>query len=441
MADDMFDLIIGLGISGLSAVRYLHGQKVPLRVMDSRAQAPGQDELGRAFPDVKLHLGSFRADWAEQARRLIVSPGVSLDEAVIAAAIASGKEVIGDIELFARVADKPIAAVTGSNAKSTVTTLLAEAINACGVAAQAGGNLSPPALDLLGSEADVYVLELSSFQLETTESLRARVAAILNVSADHLDRHHSMTAYVAAKQRIYDGCEVAVWNRDDEVTRPPAGVARQLSFGVHPEADFCLDVETGMLRVHGEAVLPMAELIMPGHHNALNVLAVLAMGEALELPLAPMLATAKGFAGLPHRCQRVAEHEGVVWIDDSKGTNVGATLAAIKGVGSTIKGRILLLAGGQGKGQDFSPLATTRAYIRCAVLFGEDADQLARGLGEDIEKLHVTSLTEAVVLASRRAQVGDAVLLSPACASFDMFANYVDRGEQFVRQVQEVTHG
>lgn len=441
MADTGFDLIVGLGMSGLSAAAYLRERDMPVRIMDSRDAPPGLDELRERFPRVPLHLGGFRRDWIKQARRLILSPGVSPETPQVAEAMATGQEVIGDIELFARVADAPIAAITGSNAKSTVTTLLAEVANACGKKALAGGNLAPAALDLLDQDAELYVLELSSFQLETTFSLRPKVACILNVSADHLDRHHSMTAYIAAKQRIYSGCEVAVWNRDDEATRPPASVTRQLSFGEHVEADYRLDAAARQLCVHGKPVLALADLKLRGLHNALNVLAVLAMAEALGLPQADVLTTVKNFAGLPHRCQLVAEAEGVAWFNDSKGTNVGATLAALNGVGAAIDGRILLLAGGQGKGQDFAPLAEAAAkYVRSAILFGEDADKLAEGLGAGVEQRRVGSLAEAVQLARSLAQAGDAVLLSPACASFDMFKSYVDRGQQFTRLAEEVTH-
>lgn len=441
MAEAGFDLIVGLGMSGLSAAAYLRERDMPLRIMDSRDEPPGLAELRERYPRVPLHLGGYRRDWIKQSRRLILSPGVSPETPLVAEAIATGKEVIGDIELFARVADAPIAAITGSNAKSTVTTLLAAVANACGKKTLAGGNLAPAALDLLDQAAELYVLELSSFQLETTFSLRSKVACVLNVSADHLDRHHSMAAYIAAKQRVYSGCEIAVWNRDDAATRPPAKVARQVSFGEHIEADYRLDVAAQQLCVRNQPVLALTDLKLRGHHNALNVLAVLAMSEALGLPQAQVLQAVVQFAGLPHRCQLVGEAGGIAWFNDSKGTNVGATLAALNGVGAAIDGRIILLAGGQGKGQDFTPLAeAAKRYVRVAILFGEDADKLAAGLGEQLVQHRVASLAAAVALAHALAKAGDAVLLSPACASFDMFSSYVDRGEQFTRLVAEVTH-
>lgn len=441
MAKGEFDLIVGLGTSGLAALRYLDSRSVSLRVMDSREQAPGAAEVKQQFPAVPCHTGSLRRDWAKRANRLIVSPGIALDEPVIAEAIDNGVEVIGDTELFARVADAPVVAITGSNAKSSVTTLMAEVVNRCGIKALAGGNLAPPALALLEQAAELYVLELSSFQLETLSSLKPAVATILNISEDHLDRHHTMAAYIAAKQRVYDGCCVAVWNRDQEVTRPAVSVDQEITFGVHSQADFRLDVQNNRLLVRGKDVMGTDELTLQGHHNALNALAVMAMADALELPAEQVHDTVKQFAGLPHRCRLVARHAGVGWFNDSKGTNVGATLAALNGIGAAIRGRIILLAGGQGKGQDFSPLATPAArFVRTAILFGEDAKAVSDGLGQQVEQKQVASFAEAVNLAAKLARAGDAVLLSPACASFDMFKNYQDRGTQFERLVREVTH-
>lgn len=437
---DAFDLVIGLGISGQSCLRYLLAQQEPVRALDTRAQPPGIVEVKQAFVDVPMHLGSWNENWLAEARRLIVSPGIAVSTSEIARQSAAGKEVIGDIELFARAASVPVAAITGSNAKSTVTTLLGEVAVACGKRALAGGNLGTPALDLLGQNAELYVLELSSFQLETTWSLGAQVAAILNISEDHLDRYPSLVEYIAAKQRIYDGCDVAVWNHDDENTRPQRPVARAISFGMHPQADYRLDAVRGMLMAHGVDLCPASALSMRGNHNALNVLAVLAMAEALELDQQVALEAVQRFSGLPHRCNLVAEHRGVQWFNDSKGTNVGATLAALAGIGPAIDGRVILIAGGQGKGQDFSPLAAPAAqYLRAAILIGEDADKVAQGLG-DVSCHFAADMNDAVRRASLLAESGDAVLLSPACASFDMFKGYADRGDAFVRAVREVSH-
>lgn len=436
-----FDLVIGLGVTGQSCLRYLQAQQEPVWVMDTRAELPGLDAIRARFPNVPVHTGSLREDWLNEARRLIVSPGVAVSTPAIARQAAAGKEVIGDIELFARAASEPVVAITGSNAKSTVTSLLGEVARHAGRHALAGGNLGTPALDLLGQGAELYVLELSSFQLETTFSLGAQVACILNVSADHLDRYAGLGDYIAAKQRIYDGCEVAVWNRDDDATRPQGTVPAQITFGLHMDADYRLDAQRGVLMRRGEDLLAAASLQLRGNHNALNVLAVLAMAEALGLPLQPCLEAVTRFAGLPHRCVLVAEQRGVQWFNDSKGTNVGATLAALAGIGPAIPGKVILIAGGQGKGQDFAALApAAEAHVRAAVLIGDDARAVARGLG-DVPCHFAADMADAVRRASLLAEPGDAVLLSPACASFDMFRGYADRGDTFVRCVMEVLHG
>jgi len=437
---EIFDLVIGLGISGQSCLRYLHAQNEPVRALDTRAQPAGIAELKNIFSDVPMHLGGWNDGWMSEARRIIVSPGVAVATPEIAQQVAAGKEVIGDVELFARAAAQPIAAITGSNAKSTVTTLLADVAIACGLRALAGGNLGTPALDLLGHSAQLYVLELSSFQLETTWSLGAQVASILNISEDHLDRYTSLMDYIATKQRIYDGCEVAVWNRDDERTRPQRPVAQELTFGLHAQADYRLDATRGMLMAHGIDLMLVDELMIRGNHNALNVLAVLAMSEALSLDQAVALETVKTFAGLPHRCNLVAQSRDVRWFNDSKGTNVGATVAAIEGIGPAISGKIVLIAGGQAKGQTFEPLADAASgFVRAAILIGEDAQQVAAGLA-GVECHFAADMDDAVRRASLIAEPGDAVLLSPACASFDMFKGYADRGDAFVRAVREVSH-
>jgi UDP-N-acetylmuramoylalanine--D-glutamate ligase len=435
-----FDLVIGLGVTGQSCLRYLLSQKEPVRVLDTRAEPPGIAAIRAESSGVQVHTGSFREDWLNEARRLIVSPGVAVSTLDIARQAAAGKEVIGDIELFARAASEPVAAITGSNAKSTVTTLLGDVARAAGRRALAGGNLGTPALDLLGQGAEMYMLELSSFQLETTFSLGAQVACILNLSQDHMDRYNSFGDYVAAKQRIYDGCEIAVWNQDDEVTRPQSPVPAQMTFGVHPQSDYRLDIQRGMLMRRGEDLLPVSALKVRGNHNVLNVLAVLAMAEALGLEQQACLRAVQEFVGLPHRCVLVAEQAGVQWFNDSKGTNVGATLAALTGIGPAIAGKVVLIAGGQGKQQDFSPLGSVAAeYVRAAVLIGEDAEQLAAVL-TDVPCHFASDMAAAVRQAEQLAQTGDAVLLSPACASFDMFRGYADRGDTFIRCVTEVLH-
>jgi UDP-N-acetylmuramoylalanine--D-glutamate ligase len=435
-----FDLVIGLGITGQSCLRYLLSQEEPVRALDTRAEPPGIAELRRQFAGVPIHVGGLREDWLQEARRLIVSPGIAVSTAEIARQAAAGKEVIGDIELFARAASEPVAGITGSNAKSTVTALLGEVAQRAGRRTLAGGNLGTPALDLLGQGAELYVLELSSFQLETTFSLSAQVACILNMSQDHMDRYAGFGDYIAAKQRIYDGCEVAVWNRDDESTRPQSPVPAQITFGTHAEADYRLDVQRGVLMRRGEDLLAVSALQLRGNHNALNVLAVLAMAEALGLDRVACLQAVQEFVGLPHRCVLVAEHRGVQWFNDSKGTNVGATLAALAGIGPAIPGKVVLIAGGQGKGQDFAPLAAAADHVRAAVLIGEDAREVGSALTH-VSCHYAADMADAVRRASLLAEAGDAVLLSPACASFDMFKSYADRGDTFVRHVKEVLHG
>lgn len=441
MAKDAFDLVIGLGLTGRSVIRYLLDQGMAVRALDTRDAPAGLEQLRQQYPALKLHTGSLRSGWMKEARRLIVSPGVAVSTPAIAEQAAEGKEVIGDIELFARAASRPLVAITGSNAKSTVTTLLGEVASACGRNPGVGGNLGTPALDLLGPDYGLYVLELSSFQLETTYSLNAQVACILNLSQDHLDRYAAFSDYLAAKQRVYDGCQVAVWNRDDLATRPQSPVSREITFGTHPQADYRLDVQQHRLLHQDKELLRLDQLVLTGHHNAMNVLAVLAMSDALGFERAAALATVKAFQGLPHRCQQVAEAGAVRWFNDSKATNVGATLAALTGIGEAISGKVVLIAGGVGKGQDFSPLGEpARQYLRSALLLGQDADQLAAGLA-DVPCERVADMASAVRRAAQLAAPGDAVLLSPACASFDMYSSYVARGDDFTALAKEVSGG
>ncbi|HLR16689.1 MAG TPA: UDP-N-acetylmuramoyl-L-alanine--D-glutamate ligase [Alcanivoracaceae bacterium] len=438
MSNNMYDLVIGLGITGQSCVRYLRSQNMPVRVLDTRTNPAGLQEFKEASPEVPVHLGGWNKEWLAEARRLIVSPGVAIAQQPIAEQIALGKEVIGDVELFARAVTGSVAAITGSNAKSTVTALLGAMSVEAHRSTEVGGNFGVPALDMLEVGADIYVLELSSFQLETTYSLGAQVAAFLNVSQDHLDRYRSLADYIAAKQRIFDGCQVAVWNRDDLVTRPQGRVAREITFGVHQAADYRLDVRSGYLYRQQQRLIHVSDLSVQGHHNVLNVLSALAMAEALELPLYNSLKAAVEFKGLAHRCQLVHEANGVSWFNDSKGTNVGATLAALEGIGGATEGKLVLIAGGQGKEQDFTPLTEPVAeQVRHTLLLGVDKEKIAAvlpaGTYEFVETMH-----EAVTRAQALAQPGDAVLLSPACASLDMYNSYQARGEAFVAAVEEV---
>jgi len=440
---DGLQLVVGLGKSGLSMVEHLSVRGVRVAVMDSRAEPPGLAALRERFPGVPVHLGGFSREICLQAARLLLSPGVSRREPAIQAAAATGIPLWGDIELFAHVVRAPVAAITGSNGKSTVTTLLGEMARAAGQRVAVGGNLGTPALQLLAEPAvDLYVLELSSFQLETTASLAPTVATVLNLSADHLDRYDSLAEYAAAKQRIFLGVDCQVLNRDDPVVRAMAqpGVA-QCWFGLDAPAgaaDFGVRREAGetWLVRGSERWLATASLSVVGDHNIANALAALAMGTALELPREAMLTALRGFTGLTHRSQLVAERDGVRWVNDSKATNVGATLAAVQGM----PGPVVLIAGGQGKGQDFSPLTKAlRERVRALVVLGRDGPAIAALAPESLSVRAVDSMEEAVRVAASLARPGDCVLLSPACASFDMFRDFEARGEVFTAAARRLT--
>jgi UDP-N-acetylmuramoylalanine--D-glutamate ligase len=432
-------LVLGLGRTGLSCARYLRRNGVEVRVADTRAHPPGLDRLQQELPDVELRTGPFDATLLDDAAEVVVSPGLSLREPVVVEARRRGLPVLGDIELFARVAAAPVAAITGTNGKSTVTTLVAELANAAGGSALAGGNLGEPALDLLERPVpDLYVLELSSFQLETTSSLATRAATVLNVTPDHLDRYDGIADYAAAKARIFERCDVAVVNADDErVRRMPSPHQRVLSFSLAAEgADYTLlDHPEPALARHGEPLVALSELRLQGRHNAANALAALAMGEALTLPRASSLDALRRFAGLPHRSQWVADVAGVRYVNDSKGTNVGATVAAVSGM----PGPLILIAGGDGKSADFAGLREAfRGKVRHVVLIGKDAPRLEAALAGVVSTERASDLPAAVLAASRVARRGDTVLLSPACASLDMFRDYAQRGEVFVAAVREL---
>lgn len=441
ISTDKQRIIVGLGVTGLSVARYLAGRDLPFAVCDTRTNPPGLDKLKRFAPMADLYLGELDAQLLSSADELIVNPGIPLSTPAIQTAIQAGVKVVGDIELFARAAEAPIVAITGSNAKSTVTTLVGLMAEKAGRRVAVGGNIGTPALDLLDSKADLYVLELSSFQLETTEALNAEVATVLNISEDHMDRYADLGAYHLAKHRIFRGARQVVVNRDDALTRPL--VADRLpcwSFGLgKPDLrGFGLIEQDGQkhLAFEFKALMPVSELKIRGAHNQANALAALALGHAVGLPMTAMLDALRDFPGLPHRCQWVGQHAGVDYYDDSKATNVGAALAAIEGFGDTLQGRQVLIAGGDGKGADFSPLCEPISrYCRAVVLLGRDAGKLEQVLKGHVPLQRVSSLDEAVNAAASLAQPGDAVLLSPACASLDMFANFEERGRLFAAAV------
>ena len=436
-------LVLGLGRTGLSCINYLAGLGERIGVADTRQEPPGLPDLKQRYPDTPFFAGEFRPELLCRARRLVVSPGIAPHHPAIRAAARGGVEILGDVEIFCRNANAPLVAVTGSNGKSTVVSLLAQMLERAGLRAGLGGNIGTPALDLLSRPApDYYVLELSSFQLETLRSHRPAAAAVLNVSADHLDRHESMEDYAQAKQNIYAGDGAMIINLDDETVcamqRPGR---RTVSYSLaRPDADFHVDDRNGEnWLVHGgEALIRQSELRVPGLHNLANVLACLALGRALDLPLPAMLEAAREFSGLPHRCERVAAINGVDWINDSKGTNVGATLAALQGLAQD-RSNIVLIAGGDGKGADFSPLADTIGrHVKAVILTGKSAQELAAIVPPGNPVFYATGMDAAVSAAARVACPGDTVLLSPACASIDMFRDYTERGETFRHCVAEI---
>lgn len=447
-------LVLGLGDSGLSMARWLHRKGAQVRVADSRKQPPHAAQLAKELPQVPLERGPFRDSSFSGIDMIAISPGVALRESRVSEALNAGVFVAGDVELFAQAlksfAEAKVIAVTGSNGKSTVTSMAGAMCRAAGLNTVVAGNIGLPVLDALtqvetqmrqGKQApDVFVLELSSFQLETTYSLDAGAATVLNLCQDHLDRYDSMDEYAAAKARIFSGHGVQVVNREDDFSRRLADPARAvLSFGLGTPGS---NREWGMVVSGGEPwlaqgemkLMPLKELPLAGLHNAANALAALALCRAIGMEYAPLLSALKKFAGMPHRVQKVAEIRGVAFYDDSKGTNVGATVAALTGMPQ----KVVLIAGGEGKGQDFFPLKSAiAAHARALVLIGRDADNIAKAVaGCGVPLLRAATMEDAVILSFSKAQRGDAVLLSPACASFDMFRNYEHRAEVFVRAVQ-----
>jgi UDP-N-acetylmuramoylalanine--D-glutamate ligase len=435
-----YAVIVGLGATGLSCARYLHQRGWRLAVTDTRLSPPQLPALTALDPAIPVRLGGLDLTLLAEAVCVIASPGLPLTLPFFAEARRRGLEVVGDIELFARAATAPVAGITGTNGKSTVTTLLARMAQRAGLRVQHGGNLGEPALELLSRGAELYVLELSSYQLEATATLACRTATVLNVSPDHLDRYDSLASYAAAKARIFARCDTAVINLDDPlVMAMPRAARRTLSFSLRASigADYALAREQRewWLTRRDAPLLPVAALKMKGLHNAANALAALALGEALALPQPAMLAELEEFPGLPHRSQWVADIAGVRYVDDSKGTNVGATLAAVAGM----SGPLVMIAGGDGKNQDFTPLAAAfRGKVHHTVLIGRDAARLGAALAGICTLEVCASLPEAVQAAARAARAGDTVLLSPACASLDMFRDYAHRGEVFIEAVEEL---
>ena len=428
-------LIFGLGTTGQSVARWWRQQGVAFAAFDTRAEFA---DNSAAVADIDRDIAAFgdvEASFVDGCAEMIVSPGVALDHPLVERARGQGCRVRGDIDLFLEAAQAPVVGITGSNGKSTVTSILGAMIAACGVKVAVGGNLGRPALDLLADEPELYVLELSSFQLERSEALGLDLATVLNISADHLDRYASLMDYHRAKHAIHKQVRHVVANRDDPLTIPLVPEETPVTWWRSREPDLnefgLRESDSGTWLCRGvEKLVCTDELQLAGRHNHLNVLAALALGSALKMPIEGLIEGAKQYGGLPHRCQLISQINGVRFIDDSKSTNIGATVAALEGLNCA--GQIWLIIGGQGKGQDFSLLKPVLAQINVRLLvIGEATEDIRAHLGRDTPIDVMSSLEDAVNLSAASAQPGDIVLLSPACASFDMFTSYMERGERF----------
>jgi UDP-N-acetylmuramoylalanine--D-glutamate ligase len=441
-------LVVGLGKTGFSIARHLFKQGDAFMVFDTRDAPDAAAQFKAEFPNIPLYLGRYPHDLLSRVHTILTSPGVSESIPLFQEAHALGIPILGDIECFARVVSVPVIAITGTNGKSTVTTLVGEMAKADGRRVAVAGNIGTPVLELLDNDEnyDLWVLELSSFQLDLTESLLPWAATVLNVSPDHLDRHGSMAAYWEAKQRVYFNAKHCLFNRDDQQTCPdPSFLSAEQkvgSYGLNPPTR---DVDWGLrqdsngndyIACGQQLISPISDLKIKGRHNWLNAIAACALADTVGISITAMTEVLSSFSGLSHRCQWVRDLAGVTWIDDSKGTNIGATISAILGIGGAMQGKIVLIAGGQGKGADFTLLReVAEAHLRSMVLIGQDADKLAAAM-PNIHQENASSLEEAVRIAKNHAQPGDVVLLSPACASLDMFRDYNHRGEVFSKAVE-----
>lgn len=429
-------VVCGLGITGLSVVKHLKRLELPLniRVIDTRDNPPGKESL----PDgVELYSGSWNTQWLEDADLVVTNPGIALATPEIQTVVKAGTTVVGDIELFAWQVDKPVIAITGSNGKSTVTDLTGVVANACGVKTAIGGNIGVPALDLLEHEADLYVLELSSFQLETTSSLALVAAAFLNLSEDHMDRYEGMADYREAKLRIFEHASACVVNLDDKATYPDSNNLNLVEFSVENEAQFEVITKDGVewLSDSKLPILPTSKLSLVGRHNVANALVVLALLKQAGIDYRQGLETLTSYTGLTHRCQVVAEKDGVKWVNDSKATNVASTLAALSGL--ELEGTLYLLVGGDGKGADFSELTPALGNLNVQLCcYGADAKEF---LSLHPSARYFSTMLEAIEVVSPQTQAGDMIMLSPACASFDQFPNFMARGDAFTDIARQYT--
>ena len=431
--------VFGTGVTGLSVARFLSARNLPFVFVDSREKPPALSEIQSMYPETHVYTGPFTTTVLMDIDLIVVSPGISLEEPVLVEACARGIEIIGDLALFCSVASAPVVGITGSNGKSTVTSLVGEMASASGFNVGVGGNLGIPMLDLLAENRQLYILELSSFQLDTAFNNNVAVAALLNISSDHMDRYATMEKYIGAKHRIFSTASIAVVNREDSLTVPTT-VKSLVSFGLDEpgESDFGVRSQQSVdyLCKGKKLLIALESIALKGAHNVANVAAAVAIGDSIGLPYSSMLQVLKDFDGLPHRCQTVTTVNDVLFVNDSKGTNVGATSAAITSFGLSRRKNIILIAGGQGKGQDFRPLAQAASeFVKLCIVFGEDADQIGRSLYSLVVVDMVSTLVEAVALATVKAEVGDTVLFSPACASFDQFSGYEERGNTFVQAV------
>lgn len=440
----MKTLIVGLGKTGLSCAHFLAERGMEVAVTDSRERPPGLRELRNTLPGAAVFVGGFSEEALRHADQVVISPGIAVDTPFLAKARVLGLPLLGDIELFAHAVHAPVVGITGTNGKSTVTTLVGRMAEHAGREVRVGGNLGTPVLELVREkEPQLYVLELSSFQLELTAALHCVAATVLNISPDHMDRYAALADYAAAKARIFAHCDMAVVNRDDAVVRAMSKAGqRQVSFGLQAptgrDYGVVMHVSERWLARGSERLLRISELRIRGDHNAANALAALALGEAAGLPMEAMLVALREFHGLPHRMEYIAAVNGVSWYDDSKGTNVGATLAAVSG----LSGPLVMIAGGDGKNQDFKPLADALpGKARAVVLLGKDAIAIEQAIAGRVPLRQVKDMDAAVQTAAKLAQPGDMVLLSPACSSLDMFDNFEHRGRVFAAAVRRLAHG
>lgn len=439
ISSNKYTVVIGLGVSGLSAVRHLLARDVRVITCDSRENPPNLAQVTHEFPSLSLQLGAFDAELLCHAQEIVISPGLSRKDPVIQQAIDAGVSVIGDVELFARAVKAPVIAITGSNGKSTVTTLVGEMALAAGIKVAVAGNIGLAALDALSDDIELYVLELSSFQLESTSSLKPVAATILNVSADHMDRYASLMEYALTKQRIAFGAKTVVVNKHDPLTEPPIaeGVKRVCFSNKQPDLND-YGFYDGQLVKGFKPMVAVDDLKVVGSHNIANAAAALALAEAAGIPLDDCVRALKRFKGLAHRCEFVRTLNGVDYINDSKATNVGATVAALEGLRGE-KPNIHIILGGDGKGADFSPLMPAlKGTVKTALVLGKDASLIAReieGALPELTIIAVESIDQAVAISFKQALAGDCVLLSPACASLDMFKSFEQRGESFRQAV------